>query len=216
MIAYFSPAQSLYKQFIDKNVELTNSIRERVPAATISDSGQLESKAWFRVDLQCLHHRVGDVTESSALKKRVAIFRETCRDIPVSGRSEKIGDNFAFGGPGHPRSTRRRHFSLADDSTLFRGPCRIPSESRPALQLPGATRPARFALLPVSQREHITLRVQDFTNTNTPEKAPVLYKKKIIFDPDRFERLINTPVDRAKRNHPLLEIAEKISEKWRF
>ncbi|WNV05861.1 hypothetical protein RP726_05470 [Candidatus Methylospira mobilis] len=102
------------------------------------------------------------------LEKRVAIFRETCRDIPVSGRSEKIGDNFAFGGPGHPRSTRRRHFSLADDSTLFRGPCRIPSESRPALQLPGATRPARFALLPVSQRE--LTRVFNSSRNNTVEQ----------------------------------------------
>jgi hypothetical protein len=133
IIAYFGPTQSLYGQFIDNNVDLTNSIRERVTGATISDSGQLlKSKAWFRVELQCLHHRVGDATTSSA-----------------------------------------------------------------------------------ALSEHITLRVQDFTNTNTPEKAPVLYKKKIIFDPDRFERLINTPVDRAKRYPPLLEIAEKISEKWR-
>lgn len=62
--------------------------------------------------------------------------------------------------------------------------------------------------------ESLSLRVQDFTETNEPEKAPTLYRKRIEFNPDRFESMVNTPQDSAKRNTSLLERAQTIAAKW--
>lgn len=64
--------------------------------------------------------------------------------------------------------------------------------------------------------ESMTLRVQDFTKTNEPAQAPTLYRKSIVFDPDRFERLIHTPQSRARRNDALLDLARQIAERRGF
>jgi hypothetical protein len=63
--------------------------------------------------------------------------------------------------------------------------------------------------------ESLTLRVQDFTEANEPSKAPIVYRKQIIFNPERFEALIHTPPERAKRNESLLMRAQTIAKKWR-
>ncbi|PRA81782.1 hypothetical protein CQ054_20085 [Ochrobactrum sp. MYb29] len=64
--------------------------------------------------------------------------------------------------------------------------------------------------------ERMKLRVQDFTNTNDPTEAPLIYSKIVTFDPDAFERLIRTRVKNPYRNQSLLEIANTIAQKWRF
>ncbi len=60
--------------------------------------------------------------------------------------------------------------------------------------------------------ETLQVRVQDFTDTNDPDKAPTLHRFTITFQPDRFEALMNTPADRAKRNEPLLALAQEIAK----
>lgn len=135
MIAYFSPAQSLFGQPVKENTELADRIRECVPQATIGagDSGRLEKgTGWYRLDLQCLHHRVN------------------------------VQD---------------------DDGSLT---------------------------------ESLMLRVQDFTDTNEAEKAPVVYRQQIDFEPERFEALIHTPKERARRNEPLLQLAQEIATRWGY
>lgn len=58
MIAYFGPSQSLFGQPVGGNTELANGISQIVPHARITDSGRLEKGVgWFRLDLQCLHHK---------------------------------------------------------------------------------------------------------------------------------------------------------------
>ena len=129
MIAYFSAAENLFKQYVDKNTELVKSIKKAIPQACISDSGQLDKgSAWYALSLQCLRHK----TEIN----------------PQNG-------------------------------TLI---------------------------------ESLMLRIQDFTNTNFPEEAPLIYKKTIIFNPDRFGALMHTPPEKAKRNANLLNIARQIAE----
>ncbi|MEY1557988.1 hypothetical protein AB3Y40_20355 [Yoonia sp. R2331] len=59
--------------------------------------------------------------------------------------------------------------------------------------------------------ETLPVRVQDFTDTNDPDKAPTLHRFTITFQPDRFEALMSTPADRAKRNEALLELAQEMS-----
>jgi hypothetical protein len=61
--------------------------------------------------------------------------------------------------------------------------------------------------------EQMTIRVQDFTNTNDPAKAPTIFKKNIAFDADRFERLLHTSPERAHRDENLLRLAKTIAEK---
>ncbi|MCB1622308.1 MAG: hypothetical protein KDI44_16395 [Thiothrix sp.] len=63
--------------------------------------------------------------------------------------------------------------------------------------------------------ERMTLRVMDFSATNFAGEAPALYEKKIRFDPERFERLIHTAPERARRNRALLDLARQVAEKWR-
>jgi hypothetical protein len=61
--------------------------------------------------------------------------------------------------------------------------------------------------------EQLTLRVQDFTKTNEASRAPTIFKKQIVFSPARFEALIHTPPERAKRNENLLGYAQAIATK---
>lgn len=60
--------------------------------------------------------------------------------------------------------------------------------------------------------ESFTLRVQDFTKTNEAAKAPTIYRKQIVFNPERFEALIHTPPERARRNESLLRVAQTIAK----
>ena len=64
--------------------------------------------------------------------------------------------------------------------------------------------------------ESLTLRVQDFSTVNEAAKAPTIYVKNIVFNPERFEALIHTPPERARRNASLLSLARGIAEKWGF
>lgn len=64
--------------------------------------------------------------------------------------------------------------------------------------------------------ESLTLRVQDFTKTNEAGKAPTIYRKEIVFDPERFEALIRTSPDRQRRDAALLEMARNIAAKRGF
>lgn len=59
--------------------------------------------------------------------------------------------------------------------------------------------------------EQMRMRVQDFSNTNDPEKAPLIYEKTMEFDPDRFERLLHTSADRARRDESLLAVAREVA-----
>lgn len=61
--------------------------------------------------------------------------------------------------------------------------------------------------------ESLTLRVQDFTMTNEASNAPTVYKKQIVFNPERFEALIHTQPERAHRNEGLLKLALAIAKK---
>ncbi|MCG5077106.1 hypothetical protein [Paraburkholderia tagetis] len=63
-------------------------------------------------------------------------------------------------------------------------------------------------------RESMKLRVQDLTSSNDATVAPTIYQNEIIFDAERFERLIHTPKERARRDEGLLERAQKIGAKW--
>ena len=131
MVAYFAPALDLFGQSVGRNAGLADRIRTQVPQARIAESGRLEKgKAWYAIELQCLHHKLGE-----------------------------------------------------QDGVLV---------------------------------ESMTLRVQDFTKTNEPAKAPTVYRKSIVFDPDRFERLIHTPQSRARRNDALLDLARQIAERRGF
>lgn len=64
--------------------------------------------------------------------------------------------------------------------------------------------------------ESLTLRVQDFSDTNVAADAPTIYRKKIDFNPERFEGLIHTPPERARRNEKLLEIARVVAKRKEF
>lgn len=58
--------------------------------------------------------------------------------------------------------------------------------------------------------ESMKLWVKDYSATNDPTSAPLVYETVVTFDHDRFERLVATPPDRARRDHGLLEIAKQI------
>lgn len=82
MIAYFGPVQSLFGQYVGRNAELAEAIRKKVPAAVLTSAGQLaKGKEWFKLDLQCMHHRVAIDTEDGSLmetlKLRVKDFSQT-------------------------------------------------------------------------------------------------------------------------------------------
>jgi hypothetical protein len=64
--------------------------------------------------------------------------------------------------------------------------------------------------------EHMLLRVLDYTNTIYPEKAPLIYKKVINFDMNRFEKLINTPPERARRGEKWLRLIHGIATEREF
>lgn len=132
MVAYFGPAQSLYRQYIGNNTDLVNGVRKTVPNAVVNGDGQLVCEGWCAIDLQCLHHKIGEITATGSLTERM------------------------------------------------------------------------------------TIRVQDFSCTNFPEKAPTIYQKTITFDPDRFERLIHTASSHANRSTVLLQIAQTVADRWRI
>lgn len=58
--------------------------------------------------------------------------------------------------------------------------------------------------------ESMKIWVKDYTRTNNPASAPLIFEAVVTFDHDRFERLIATPPERARRDHRLLEIASQI------
>lgn len=64
--------------------------------------------------------------------------------------------------------------------------------------------------------ESLVLRVQDFTHSNDASEAPVVYRKQVDFEPERFEALTHTPKHRAKRNESLLKLAQEIAAKWGY
>ncbi|WKN23143.1 hypothetical protein [Azotobacter vinelandii] len=59
--------------------------------------------------------------------------------------------------------------------------------------------------------ESLQLRVKDFTHTNEPGKAPTIYQKEILFNPERFEALVHTPAERAHRDQQLLDMAKTLA-----
>lgn len=59
--------------------------------------------------------------------------------------------------------------------------------------------------------ERMKLRVQDFSNTNDPTEAPLIYSKFITFTPAEFERLIRKSAKNAYRNNRLIEIAANVA-----
>jgi hypothetical protein len=69
-----------------------------------------------------------------------------------------------------------------------------------------------------SYQEHITLEIINYTGMTIlePEQAPVIYRKKIIFNPERFEQLLNTPAVQARRDQGLLERARGIAAEEGF
>lgn len=69
-----------------------------------------------------------------------------------------------------------------------------------------------------SHIEHMMLEVINYTGMYiiNPQQAPVIYRKKIIFEPERFERLINTPQDSARRDKDLLDLARGIAAEKGF
>lgn len=82
MIAYFGPAQSLFGQYVGNNADLAQGIRDHVPTAMLTPKGQLaKGDQWFKLELQCLHHRVkvesGDGSLIETLKLRVKDFTHT-------------------------------------------------------------------------------------------------------------------------------------------
>ena len=62
-----------------------------------------------------------------------------------------------------------------------------------------------------SMSETIELFVQDYTHTQIPRDAPVVFKKKIVMDQDLFQRLIATPPARTRRNQNLMDIAREVA-----
>lgn len=74
----------------------------------------------------------------------------------------------------------------------------------------------RLKIKDQAQLESLKLRVQDFTKTNNPPEAPMVYEQQIIFDPERFESLLGTPLERAKRNEKLLDLARSIAAEKGF
>lgn len=62
--------------------------------------------------------------------------------------------------------------------------------------------------------EAITLRILDFSATNTPADAPTLLRRKLIIDPLRLTSLIHAKQN-TRRNDQLLAIAERlIPKEW--
>lgn len=102
--------------------------------ATVNGDGQLGCKGWCAIDLQCLHHKIGEITATGGLTERM------------------------------------------------------------------------------------TIRVQDFSDTNFPDQALTVYRKEIVFNPERFECLIHAHPNRTTpdRNQPLLNIAKEVAGKWGF
>jgi hypothetical protein len=49
-----------------------------------------------------------------------------------------------------------------------------------------------------------------------PKQAPVIYRKKIIFDPERLEQLLSTPADKARRDQGLLDRARGVAAEKGF
>ncbi len=64
--------------------------------------------------------------------------------------------------------------------------------------------------------EGLTLRVQDFSNSNDASEAPLVYQKQVDFEPERFEALMCTQKHRAKRNEQLLKIARETATRWGY
>ncbi|WP_299846339.1 hypothetical protein [uncultured Paracoccus sp.] len=58
--------------------------------------------------------------------------------------------------------------------------------------------------------ESMKLWIKDYSRTNDPSRAPLIHQAVVTFDHDRFERLVATPPDRARRDDDLLEIARQI------
>lgn len=58
--------------------------------------------------------------------------------------------------------------------------------------------------------ETISVRVLDMSTTNMPAQAPVCFQGTLTFDHQRLERLMLVPEHKAKRNHDLLAIAERL------
>ena len=62
--------------------------------------------------------------------------------------------------------------------------------------------------------ETVDVRVQDFTQTNAPDKAKEVFRYRISLQPNRFEALMATPPERAGRSPRLLEIAQEIAVQY--
>lgn len=59
--------------------------------------------------------------------------------------------------------------------------------------------------------ETLVLRVSDFSHTNHPPDAPLIYRHEITFDHDRFSRLLAVRPDHPKRNEDLLALARDLA-----
>ncbi|QXT34844.1 hypothetical protein KV697_13775 [Sphingomonas sanguinis] len=59
--------------------------------------------------------------------------------------------------------------------------------------------------------ERMDATVRDFTDTNVPERAPLVHRSRITFRPEAFEALVNTAPGKARRDEKLLEIAALVA-----
>ncbi|WP_421423931.1 hypothetical protein [Agrobacterium rosae] len=62
--------------------------------------------------------------------------------------------------------------------------------------------------------ESFIMRVSDFTKAKLPGDAATVFEKHITFDTLRFERLMATPPERARRNQDLLDIAARVDREF--
>ena len=62
-----------------------------------------------------------------------------------------------------------------------------------------------------SMDEIIDLSINDYTHAIDARDAPTLFKKRIVMDTDRFERLVTRPPNRSQRNKRLLDIAKEVA-----
>lgn len=74
MIAYFGPTQNLFGQVVKGNEELCASIMAQVHGASLSDAGRLDKgNDWYRLDLQCLWHKIVQRGESAELTEQLLL-----------------------------------------------------------------------------------------------------------------------------------------------
>ncbi len=59
-------------------------------------------------------------------------------------------------------------------------------------------------------KESMAIRVMDYTNALSSDDAEEVFSTSVLFSPARFEGLVNTPDERAKRDRGLLKAANEL------